>query len=70
MALLLLHDARRNARLGPDGEAVTLPEQDRARWDHDGIRGATELLERALTSDYLTLLAPRARRFTGAGSRW
>jgi RNA polymerase sigma-70 factor, ECF subfamily len=48
LALLLLHDARRNARLGPNGETVTLPEQDRERWDHDGIRGATELLERAL----------------------
>lgn len=48
LALLLLHDARRDARLDKQGGPVSLPEQDRTRWDHDGIRGATELLERAL----------------------
>ncbi|WP_437549957.1 sigma-70 family RNA polymerase sigma factor [Sorangium sp. So ce367] len=48
LALLLLHDARRDARLDEHGGPVPLPEQDRTRWDHDGIRRATDLLERAL----------------------
>jgi RNA polymerase sigma-70 factor (ECF subfamily) len=50
LALLLLHDARREARLDASGEAVPLPEQDRQRWDHEAIRAATALLERALTA--------------------
>src|SRR5690606_4088192 len=33
LALLLVTDARRGGRLGPDGELVPLDEQDRARWD-------------------------------------
>ncbi|WP_437526409.1 sigma-70 family RNA polymerase sigma factor [Sorangium sp. So ce726] len=48
LALLLLHDARRDARLDEHGGPVPLPEQDRTRWDHDGIRRAIDLLERAL----------------------
>lgn len=48
LSLMLLHDARRGARLDANGEPVPLPEQDRERWDHDAIRVATELLERAL----------------------
>jgi RNA polymerase sigma-70 factor, ECF subfamily len=47
-SLLLLHDARREARRGESGNAVSLEEQDRERWDHDAIRRATALLERAL----------------------
>jgi RNA polymerase sigma-70 factor, ECF subfamily len=49
LALLLLHDARRDARLDQLGDPVPLPEQDRARWDHDAIGKATALLERALS---------------------
>jgi RNA polymerase sigma-70 factor, ECF subfamily len=48
LALLLLHDARRDARLDEQGNPIPLPEQDRTRWDHDAIRGATELLDRVL----------------------
>ena len=33
LALMLLHDSRRKARLNPMGELVTLEEQDRALWD-------------------------------------
>lgn len=50
LALLLLHDARRGARLNEKGEAVPLPEQDRARWDSGAIVSATALLERALAA--------------------
>jgi RNA polymerase sigma-70 factor, ECF subfamily len=48
LALLLLHDARRDARLDADGNPVPLPDQDRTRWDRDVIARATELLEHAL----------------------
>ncbi|MFO0663873.1 MAG: DUF6596 domain-containing protein [Polyangiaceae bacterium] len=48
LALLLLHDARREARLDDNGHPVPLPEQDRTRWDHTAITRATALLERAL----------------------
>lgn len=48
LSLLLLHEARREARLDEHGNPVPLPAQDRTRWDRVAIRGATELLERAL----------------------
>ncbi len=37
LALMLLHDARRDARLGADGAFVPLDEQDRSRWRHDEL---------------------------------
>ena len=37
LALMLLHDARRAARMRPGGELVLLEEQDRSRWDHERI---------------------------------
>jgi RNA polymerase sigma-70 factor (ECF subfamily) len=49
-ALLMLHDARRDARLDDHGAPVPLPEQDRTRWDHDAVVRATALLERALAA--------------------
>ncbi len=48
LALLLLHDARRAARVSPDGELVTLERQDRARWDAAEIAEGVALLETAL----------------------
>ena len=36
LALMLLHDARREARVGADGDLVLLEDQDRARWDAAG----------------------------------
>lgn len=47
LALMLLHDSRRNART-VDGELVTLEDQDRALWDHDAIAEGLRLTERAL----------------------
>ena len=38
LALMLLTDARRPARTGPDGELIPLAEQDRTLWDRDGDR--------------------------------
>jgi RNA polymerase sigma-70 factor (ECF subfamily) len=47
-ALMLLHDSRRAARLGPDGGLLLMGEQDRTRWDTDMIAEGGALLERAL----------------------
>jgi RNA polymerase sigma-70 factor (ECF subfamily) len=47
LALMVLHNARRSARVDPDGELVTLEEQDRSRWDSDAVSEGVALLERA-----------------------
>src|ERR1700685_2345810 len=47
VALMLLHDARREARLDQDGELVVLEEQDRSRWNHKQIVEALLLLKEA-----------------------
>ena len=47
LALMLLHDARRNARVDPAGDLVPLEEQDRARWDHLAITEGVALLDAA-----------------------
>ncbi|KAB7744706.1 RNA polymerase sigma factor [Nostocoides sp. F2B08] len=47
LALMLLTDARRDARVDPSGELVTLAEQDRGRWDPGQIaEGLTLVRER------------------------
>jgi len=48
LALMLLHDARREARMDSDGGLVLLDEQDRGQWDRREIEEGTALLERAL----------------------
>jgi len=48
LALMLLQDSRRIARVGPDGELVLLEEQDRALWDRGRIEEGLHVLERAL----------------------
>jgi RNA polymerase sigma-70 factor (ECF subfamily) len=48
LALMLLHDSRRDARVGPDGELVLLADQDRSRWDLAEIAEGSGLVERAL----------------------
>ncbi|MEV0289327.1 MULTISPECIES: RNA polymerase sigma factor [unclassified Kribbella] len=48
LALMLLHDARRDTRLTADGVLVTLDDQDRTRWDHAAITEAVELLDATL----------------------
>jgi RNA polymerase sigma-70 factor, ECF subfamily len=47
-ALLLAHDARRDARVDAGGALVLLEDQDRARWDAAAIERATLLAARAL----------------------
>jgi RNA polymerase sigma-70 factor, ECF subfamily len=48
LALMLLHDSRREARTGAAGELVLLEDQDRATWDRAEIREGLGLVERAL----------------------
>jgi RNA polymerase sigma-70 factor, ECF subfamily len=48
LALMLLHDARRAARLDDQGGYVALDEQDRSRWDEGRIREGLRVLEAAL----------------------
>jgi RNA polymerase sigma-70 factor (ECF subfamily) len=48
LALMLLHDSRREARLDAAGELVLLDEQDRARWDQAKIREGVAVLDEAL----------------------
>jgi RNA polymerase sigma-70 factor (ECF subfamily) len=47
LALMLLQDSRRNARVTADGELVTLEEQDRSLWDRNEIAEGAALLDRA-----------------------
>jgi RNA polymerase sigma-70 factor (ECF subfamily) len=48
LALMLLVDARREARTGPDGQLVLLSEQDRSRWDRGSIEEGRHLVVTAL----------------------
>src|SRR4051812_46529084 len=48
LALLLLTDARRETRTGPDGRLLLLEEQDRSRWDHRAIAEGAALVREAL----------------------
>ncbi len=48
LALMLLHDSRREARLDAAGELVLLDEQDRSRWDGEKIREGIAVLDDAL----------------------
>ncbi|MEU7722751.1 RNA polymerase sigma factor [Streptomyces tibetensis] len=49
LALMLLTDARRDARSGPHGELIPLDEQDRERWDRAAIEEGVVLVTRALS---------------------
>jgi len=49
MALMLLTDARRAARTGPDEELIPLDKQDRTLWDRAEISEGIELLTAALS---------------------
>jgi RNA polymerase sigma-70 factor, ECF subfamily len=48
LALMLLHDARRAARVDPGGRYVALDAQDRSLWDQDRIRDGLAKLDRAV----------------------
>jgi RNA polymerase sigma factor (sigma-70 family) len=56
LALMLLTEARREARTGPGGMLVPLAEQDRGRWDRRLIAEGTALAEQTLAT--ATALGP------------
>ena len=49
LALMILTDARKAARTGPDGELVPLDEQDRTLWDRAAITEGVELISQTLS---------------------
>jgi len=50
LALMLLHEARRESRATPDGELILLDEQDRSRWNRALINEGAGLVHTALAS--------------------
>ena len=51
LALMLLHDARREARTTSAGDVILLEEQDRSRWNREAIREARGWLARAMAAE-------------------
>jgi RNA polymerase sigma-70 factor (ECF subfamily) len=49
LALMLLHDSRRETRLNEEGELILLEEQDRTRWDREKIQEGIQVLDDAIT---------------------
>ena len=49
LALMLLTDARRAARTGPQGELIPLDQQDRSLWDRPAIAEGTALIEKTMS---------------------
>jgi predicted RNA polymerase sigma factor len=50
---MLLHHARRDARIDPDGRLITLDRQDRSRWRRSEIAEGVAILQAALAQDRL-----------------
>src|SRR5262245_22708553 len=50
LALMLLHESRRKARVSSNGDLILLEDQDRSLWNKDQIAEGTTLVERALSS--------------------
>ena len=77
LALMLLHESRREARASQDGEIILLEDQDRSRWDHQMISEGTALVEQALRSGRIgaytlqaAISAVHAEAATAAQTDW
>jgi RNA polymerase sigma-70 factor (ECF subfamily) len=73
LALMLLHDSRRDARVDERGELVLLEDQDRRLWDAEQIDSGANLLDRALAlggSGPYTLQAAIAAEHTRPSTDW
>jgi RNA polymerase sigma-70 factor (ECF subfamily) len=77
LGLMLLHDARRDARSTPTGELVLLEEQDRSRWNHaqidEGVRLVDASLRSARVGPYAiqaAIAALHAKARTAADTDW
>ena len=73
LALMLLHDSRRDARVDAHGEMVLLSDQDRSLWDQEEIDRGRGLVRRALAIGRIgpyTLQAAIAAEHAGAETDW
>jgi RNA polymerase sigma-70 factor (ECF subfamily) len=73
LALMLLHDSRRDARVDAQGRLVLLEEQDRALWDQAEIARGRELVQRALALGRVgpyALQAAIAAEHAGESTDW
>jgi RNA polymerase sigma-70 factor, ECF subfamily len=72
LALLVLQNSRRDARVGPLGELLTLEEQDRTRWHHDEIERGLALVPRGGGAYALqaAIAACHARAGSAAETDW
>jgi len=77
LALMLLHESRRDARTTPDGDLVLLKDQDRGRWNRALIDEGIALVERALAapgfggySIQAAIAAVHAEAPTAAATDW
>jgi RNA polymerase sigma-70 factor (ECF subfamily) len=52
LALMLLHDSRRDARTNAAGDLVLLHDQDRSKWDRAQIAEGTQLVKRSLAANH------------------
>ncbi|QDS94566.1 RNA polymerase sigma factor [Roseimaritima multifibrata] len=71
LALMLLHESRRETRQTSDGDIVLLEDQDRSRWDQDLITEGQRLIERSLASrrfGFYTIQAAISAVHAGAAS--
>lgn len=77
LALMLLHESRREARTSDAGEIVLLDQQDRSRWNRDQIAEGAALVQRALSSRRVgpytiqaAISAVHAESATAAATDW
>jgi RNA polymerase sigma-70 factor (ECF subfamily) len=74
LALMLLTEARRPARIADDGSPVLLPDQDRSRWDRGLVEEGHELVRRCLRrgrpGPYQVQAAIQAVHTDGAATDW
>jgi RNA polymerase sigma-70 factor (ECF subfamily) len=60
LALMLLHESRRTARISPSGDLILLEDQDRSLWKREFITEGTALVQRALSSRAVGLYTVQA----------
>jgi RNA polymerase sigma-70 factor (ECF subfamily) len=77
LALMLLHDSRRNARADSNGDLILLEDQDRSRWDHqqiaEGLALAVEAMGGAAAGPYAiqaAIAAEHARAIRPDDTDW